>query len=664
MTKAIIFIRVSTDKQEYASQEKDLRAHANADGFTNENIITIGNIESGYKLDEEERIGIKTLKDEIAKGYVNTIYIWEITRLSRKPKVIYSIRDILLEHKIQLKCLKPLFHLLQEDRSDFDSTANIVLAIMGALGEQEIVEKKERFKRGKKRLAEQGKYSGGRIPYAYTLSSKDNKTIIINDEEANIVRLIYNLYQGGMSQTLITDELRSRGYKYHSFKPKDKRREKDINIGFVNQILTNELYTGRKCKGESSSYFRSYPQIIPEEQFDNCRAIAKKKKTNYGKRRNIYYASKLITCPECDGNFSSSGSKVAYRCYNANIPNTMKKLGNISDNRLCNNKTSISINVIDSLLWQLAQTAEVNYIFTAAKKDEEEYLAQKELLNTKLANIEPRLSKCQESKKRAGQVFARGLWETDDLEEEINKIKEEENLLYKEQTKYLSVISRIDELLENINSAYTQEDSAGIANQFEKIEHLRERISLIVDDEERSKIIHRHIKSVSVSKTERKEIDFISGTKMASVKFVTVYFYNGNVEYFCHVSNGGGRSRFIISNLNKELFEDYEIVFLRRFTDKTKLVQKKKALAKRQRDWEAAFSPDRVYKKGLQAIGKYLHMAPSTVLKHINLGHLDGAYQRFQHDQKTYVFDVELCVEKLRSLNNPWVNRSLDKMND
>lgn len=664
MTKAIIFIRVSTDKQEYDSQEKDLRAQANADGFSDEEIIVIGNKESGYMLEEEKRIGIKHLKEEISQGYVNTVYIWEITRLSRKPQVIFSIRDFFLEHKVQLKCLKPLFHLLKEDRSSLEPTANIVLSVMGALGEQEIVEKKERFKRGKKRLAEAGKYSGGRIPYAYTLSPKDKKTLIINNEEAKIVRLVYRLYQGGMSQTLITDELRSRGYTYQSSKPKDKKREKDINVGFVNQVLTNELYTGRKCKGESSSYFRSYPQIIPEEQFDDCRNIAQTKKTNYGKRKNIYYASKLITCPECGGSFSSSGSKVAYRCYNAHIPNKMKRLGNISDSRLCNNKTSISINVVDSLLWQLAQTAEVNYIFTTAQKDKKKYLDQKDLLNKKLANIEPRLSKYEGRKKRAAEAYTLGLWDADDLKEEIKKIKEEEDSLHKKRTKYLSEISHIDELLKNINSAYTLEKSVDIANQFEKIEHTKEKISLIVDDEVRREIIHRHIKCVSVSKTERREIDFISGTKLASVKFVTVYFYNGNVEYFCHVSNGGGRSRFIISNINKDLFEDYEIVFLRRFMDNTKLVQKKKILDNRQRDWEATFSPDRVYKKGLQAIAEYLHMAPSTVLRHIKLGHLDGAYKKFQHDQKTYVFDVELCVEKLRSLNNPWVNRSLNKMND
>ena len=53
--KAILLVRVSTQKQDFDEQEKQLYNLAVADGFAEHSIIPICEKESGIKLKEDER---------------------------------------------------------------------------------------------------------------------------------------------------------------------------------------------------------------------------------------------------------------------------------------------------------------------------------------------------------------------------------------------------------------------------------------------------------------------------------------------------------------------------------------------------------------------------------------------------------------------------------
>lgn len=87
MKKAILLVRVSTEKQNFDEQEKQLYNMAITDGFKDNEIIPIAEKESGIKLSEDERKGLNRLKEEISKGGVNTVYVWEVSRIGRKKKL-------------------------------------------------------------------------------------------------------------------------------------------------------------------------------------------------------------------------------------------------------------------------------------------------------------------------------------------------------------------------------------------------------------------------------------------------------------------------------------------------------------------------------------------------------------------------------------------------
>ena len=116
---------------------------------------------------------------------------------------------------IQLKCLKPSFSLLEEpDRTKFDTMGSVVFSIFGCFAEQEIIEKKERFHRGREQKAIEGKFAGGRVPYGYRVDEERGNLIVIDEDEASVIRTIFDLYEAGLSQPRIAVELQERGIKY------------------------------------------------------------------------------------------------------------------------------------------------------------------------------------------------------------------------------------------------------------------------------------------------------------------------------------------------------------------------------------------------------------------------------------------------------------------
>ena len=565
MGKAVIFVRVSTEKQHLESQEAELRRKALYDGFNESDIIYIGKKESGYKLEENEREGLEELNQLIEKGDIDTTYIWELSRVSRKPKILYSVRDKLFENKIQLKCLNPQFTLLTNDRTKYDNTANIIFSLFGALAEQEVIEKKERFARGKKRLAEEGKYNGGAIPFGYKIDKEKNNLIVVNDDEAIIIREIYNMYENGYSQTKIAKEYYARGMK-------------KITISFVHQILTNILLTGQKHKSIGASYERQYPPIISIEQFERCRKIASSNNTALSKARNIYYADRLIRCLSCGTHWTSNGAKVAYRCYDAQ--NINKKYNGYDGKARCKDQSCISINVLDSLLWHIAIRMEEEFILTDAKTKVDNYMAEKAKIIEKQSKIDNLIDDVKQKKQRLLLAYADGL-----DEKVYNKKKAllaaEEQSIRAQEIAYKDEIEHLNNLIANVQSSLQLNSVNEIEKHIDYVINLIDEISKIQSDEVRYKIIHRHIKEITVESTTVKyKFAHYKEEKDVKAKHITIYPYIGKPLYYYYISNGGV---MLYCDYDNNIKGKAEIKYLHRFTDKGK-VEKRKAEKEQRRN--------------------------------------------------------------------------------
>ena len=254
--KILILARVSTQSQSLESQVDKLMTEAKRMGYCDNDIVVIQGKESGVKLDIDERQTLNELKQHISTGQYDMVLIWEVSRLARRPKVLYEVREYLIEHHVNLRCMTPAFTMLKEDGT-IDPTASIVFALFGTMAEEEARLTKERMQRGVKHAKSLGKHAGGAVMFGYK-TTKDHY-YIIDEQEATIVKRIFNEYvYGNKSLRTLARDLQEEGF-FKGIKFLTVVQE-------IYNILHRDCYCGRK---------KGMPAIITENLYD--KSVEKRK---------------------------------------------------------------------------------------------------------------------------------------------------------------------------------------------------------------------------------------------------------------------------------------------------------------------------------------------------------------------------------------------------
>lgn len=303
-----------------------MKAEAKRLGYSESNQIILENVESAIKLSEEERIGLQKLKYYIENdNEVDCVICWEPSRLSRRQTILYSIRDYLLEHKIQLYILNPYVKLLTDDRTQIDTTASIVFSLFATISENEMNIKKERFSRAKNELRTQGKKFGGATIFGY-VKNKD-KYMELHPEHAQIVSDIFNHYIDEKDTSLYATYIWASG-KWPSLFPVLPYKKAQRKIKHI--FETNVYWEGNWC----------YPKFISEElhnkveeKMKNARCLPRYEcKHNWLGRGRLY-------CKHCGRMLTPvAGSVMAYNC-------PTDKTHNVT----------INIEAVEWLLWEEAK---------------------------------------------------------------------------------------------------------------------------------------------------------------------------------------------------------------------------------------------------------------------------------------------------------------------
>lgn len=410
MDKCILFVRVSTEKQSFDEQEKELYEMAVADGFAPQNIIAICTKESGIKLTEEERAGLTEMKQYVETDNIICVYAWEISRIARKKKILFSILEYLIERKIQLVIKEPFIKLLNPD-GKINEASETMFTLFAQLAESEMRNKKARFARGMKEAKELGKIHG--LPkYGYF---KDNfGRAQINEQEAEFIRKVYNLYLSTeLSESKLHKELLSQGYSICLYKLRD--------------ILSNEVYIGNKF----------YPAIVTKEMWQRSknRTLSNNKRAVKSTRR-INFGEKLIICPNC-GKFYVAGN-TAYRC----SANSANKYALREEDR-CDFYHCIHISRMDGLLWYIAQNEYAKYMAEDTIEKEKEIDLQLNVLSKKIAVVNNSISKHNEVIERIVESYISGLLSQEKRDLKIAKEKETFKAIVQEKARLQNDIERL-----------------------------------------------------------------------------------------------------------------------------------------------------------------------------------------------------------------------------
>lgn len=409
--RCICLIRVSTAHQDFEGQKKVVVANAIADGYKKSEIEIVEAKESAIKLKEEERETLNEMKGLIAKNKtVEAVYVFAIDRLARKVSVILSVKDYLLERNINLVFVNPhkMATLRKDEKGNLveDELTSMLLMFLSYGAEMEMKLKQERFKAARETLKAQGKVYYNKTVFGYTRNPK-TKEADINEEEAYIIRYVYNNYLKGMTMQDIYTNLVSMGKLPH--------KSKVAARGFIWRILHNEAYKGGQSFYNKNSVFK-FKAIIDEETFEAAQKKLADNKWTYEKTKFISFGKGLLYCVNEKRIMSPIVANKCYKCMKGE-------------------KYSLNINVIDSLLWHVAKQVYRFIIIERQKNNNELYESKKKEITEQIDNIDKIIASIEDKERKAFVLYLDGKVSQEIYEEQMNKIKsEKENYLFKKSS--------------------------------------------------------------------------------------------------------------------------------------------------------------------------------------------------------------------------------------
>lgn len=479
MIKAIEFVRVSTNKQDYERQIEVLDELISNEGKYNikKEVHVISYKESAIKNNAEEREGVKELREMIEKGGIEDVYVTEISRLARRKDVLDEIKALLSKNNVCLTIKEPmLFKTLNEDKT-WNPMSDILFSFLSYSAIEEVKTKSARAKSGLKQRAKEGKVCSSKVVFGYD-RDKEGKAIV-NNEQAVIVRDIFEQYLKGESAASLFE-------KYEHLKVFEDVK---IKSGWtrINRILKDKTYIGK-----NKNY--TYPSIIDEELFEKVQERIQGNHLIKARLKYIYYCKgllKLETTTETDINGEER------KIYHTMTPKGDSATYEYRDTDKGNKTTSINMNACDSLIWTLAAQAKAQMNKRYKKDQTKAYKENLKTIEHKLTTIANKKTDINTQKNRASNLFIEGKIEKDAYDYKYNALMKEYNRLTKEEDTLTSQKVEIENLL---NKGKVSQDWTKNIIDFNKL------IS-VTDDNIRAEIIKETIENVLVVRIDNKTFE-------------------------------------------------------------------------------------------------------------------------------------------------------------
>ncbi len=217
-----------------------------------------------------------------------------------------------------------------------DSPESVILeSLLEGMNEYYSKNLSREVKKGLKENALSARHTGGKPPLGYDIDT--NGKLVINNDEAEVVRLIFNMYDKGYGYSEIMKRLEINGYR--------TKTGNHFVKSSIHCLLKNEKYKGVFIynkqnprlgsvnygkENETIRVSNGCPQIVSKDLFESVQQKMKLNRYNGGGNGadRLYIFSKVMTCGECgksmNGNTRYSGrSKLQYSTYRCSSVKTL-----------------------------------------------------------------------------------------------------------------------------------------------------------------------------------------------------------------------------------------------------------------------------------------------------------------------------------------------------
>ncbi|WP_237350153.1 recombinase family protein [Wolbachia endosymbiont of Cylisticus convexus] len=483
MLTVSLYARVSSEKQvqenTIASQLSALENKIKADGH--ELLDEHKFVDNGYSGSNLVRPALEKLRNKVAEGKIDIIYIHSPDRLSRK----YAYQMVLLE-ELQKAKVEVIF--LNNQIND-SPEAHLLLQMQGMIAEYEHTKITERCRRGKIYAAKKGSVNVMcRAPYGYRYINKQMEggqaRFEVHEEEAEVVRKLFSwIGRERMSAGEVCRQLNTMSIM--------SAKGKCWNKGTLCGTLKNPVYKGQAAFGKtkvgaklpqirpykhsceqpkknSSTYrverehwiYIPVPKIVDEDLFD----IVQKQLAENAKRQRARQIGTtnllqgLLVCKRCQYSYYAKrygkSQKKCYRCIGADAYR-------FAGNKICNSKT-IRASTLETAVWE-----EVKSLLKNPNRILKEYQRRlSELQKSPCDQITDSLKK-QDDKLKQGisrliDSYTQGYISKEEFEPRIKAAKQSLKIVEEEKKKIFNrknlqqeltlVVTNLEEFFSNIKS--------------------------------------------------------------------------------------------------------------------------------------------------------------------------------------------------------------------
>lgn len=301
-TNVVLYMRYSSDRQSEQSIEGQLRE---AIAYCKQNAYRIYDVYVDRAIsaskDTEKRTEFLRMISDSDKQHWKFVVVWKLDRFARN-------RNDSAIYKMRLK--KNGVRVLSVTENISENPEGIILeSVLEGMAEFYSAELSQKIRRGMNESALKCQSVGGQIPLGYKTV---NKKIVVDEETAPIVRMLFEMYASGWKVADICREFKLRGYK--------SSKGVDFNANSFKIMLRNRKYIG-VYKYNGVEIDGGMPRIIDDDLFNRVQQRLKSVAAapGRGKAKVDYLLSGKLFCGHCgspmNGDTGRSRNGTPYHYY-------------------------------------------------------------------------------------------------------------------------------------------------------------------------------------------------------------------------------------------------------------------------------------------------------------------------------------------------------------
>jgi len=259
--------------------------------------------DGGFSGGTLDRPALKRLLRDIEANTVDCILLYKIDRLSRSLMDFSKLVEIFDQHNVTFVSVTQSF-------STANSMGRLTLNMMLSFAqfERELAAERVRDKIAASR--KKGMWMGGLPSLGYDIS---NRKLWVNQEEAELVRHIFQRFTEIGSATLLMKELNEQGHRTKSWTTQTGkfRKGREFDKGIIYKLLGNRLYIG-EAVFKGASFPGQHDAIIDKALWKKVHSILAEhacKRSNRTRAQTPAPLKGLIFCHHCNRSMTPTHSQ-------------------------------------------------------------------------------------------------------------------------------------------------------------------------------------------------------------------------------------------------------------------------------------------------------------------------------------------------------------------